>query len=621
MEPKKLCYVPQIAPILSLLMILASALLPAALSQDPFPFGEDGENVEKPETIDLVLTETVKLSEGTEGDSRNPVIKMDAVGSIIAIWEHGSGGNQGSAASEKRSNGFLMASSTHSGVDFDNPKSLDLPDNGDNKKNLQLAISNKTNRYYIVWEQEKDDGNNTVFFARSMDRGGSFTDVKELTGKFPWCHIPRIGIGPGGIIYCTVLAFNDVTNNTQLYFVTSDDDGASFSDPVQISDSPDGNCNSSSLFVDELYAYSTWEANDRVYFSRCDHGKGFFDEPRTIDKLDQLIYPNKGHVVVRKPQIFGEGKGILYVLWNDNREGIDKQWVFWRTSSDSGDYFPSGVYPPATKDTQREQDNAYLGISPDGKRYITYRNRNDVHLIRNKRGEVGFTQEVPVSSGMSEIGNPKIIAYEGGCYVLYDGRSAQDGKWDVYLAEINEQEWTSERDKDEDGLPDLWELEYELNIFIDDSSVDNDEDTYTNLEEYEAGTDPTDPHDHPGKGRAGTNRTYLIAGIVISLLIITVLFLFWKRNNKEETKKKTISGNGQKARAPQSAKRTRKKNEQSEDKEIKRDELKKELKEKRTALELLTEEYENESISGSEFHELKEEYDKRIREIERIIGR
>ena len=620
MERKMFDYSSRIAPTLLSLVILVSVLMPAAISQDPFPEGE-GSTLEKPETIDLVIKDTVKLSRGMEGDERNPVMKMDAVGSVVAIWEQWSQGNSGEGASGKESKGFMMASSTHWGVDLSEPRNLDLPEEGKNKKNLQLAISNETNRYYIVWEQEREDGNNTAFFARSMDRGGSFTDVKELTGIFPSCDLPRIGISPGGIIYCTVLVFDSVTNNKQLYFVASTDDGTSFSEPVRISNSRNDVCNSSSLYVDEIYAYSVWEANDEVYFSRCGHDKRVFDEPRTIDKLDQLMYPNKGHVVVRKPLIFGEGKGILYVLWNDNREGVDKQWIFWRTSSDSGDYFPSGVYPPATKDTQRQQDNGHLGISPDGKRYIVYRNNNDVHLIRNKRGEVGFQQEVVVRSGSNEIGNPKIIAFAGGCYVMYDMRSAADGKWAVYLAEIVEQEWTEERDKDEDGMSDLWELEYELNIFIDDSGVDNDEDTYTNMEEYKAGTDPTDPDDHPGKGGDGINNIYLTAGIVITLITVIIIFFFWKRDNGEGTKKKTVSGNAHKKNGQLKRKRRGKMTDPSEDRERKRDELGRELKEKKTALELLTEEYENESIPRSEFNELKEEYEKRIHEIERIIDR
>ena len=53
-------------------------------------------------------------------------------------------------------------------------------------------------------------------------------------------------------------------------------------------------------------------------------------------------------------------------------------------------------------------------------------------------------------------------------------------------------------DADKDGLPDAWELKYGLNPNDPaDAKQDTDGDTFTNLEEFEAKTDPTDPDSHP----------------------------------------------------------------------------------------------------------------------------
>ena len=53
-------------------------------------------------------------------------------------------------------------------------------------------------------------------------------------------------------------------------------------------------------------------------------------------------------------------------------------------------------------------------------------------------------------------------------------------------------------DADGDGLPDEWEKRYGLNPNDPaDANADLDGDEFTNLEEYEAKTDPKDPKDHP----------------------------------------------------------------------------------------------------------------------------
>lgn len=54
----------------------------------------------------------------------------------------------------------------------------------------------------------------------------------------------------------------------------------------------------------------------------------------------------------------------------------------------------------------------------------------------------------------------------------------------------------ADEDSDQDGLPDWWELQHfgDLSYGADD---DPDLDDYTNLEEFNAGTDPMDPNDKP----------------------------------------------------------------------------------------------------------------------------
>lgn len=57
----------------------------------------------------------------------------------------------------------------------------------------------------------------------------------------------------------------------------------------------------------------------------------------------------------------------------------------------------------------------------------------------------------------------------------------------------------NDADTDEDGLPDSWELEHDLDINELSADDDPDKDGLTNLEEFDAGTDPNDPDDPPSE--------------------------------------------------------------------------------------------------------------------------
>ncbi|CAM2009204.1 hypothetical protein [Acanthopleuribacter pedis] len=53
-------------------------------------------------------------------------------------------------------------------------------------------------------------------------------------------------------------------------------------------------------------------------------------------------------------------------------------------------------------------------------------------------------------------------------------------------------------DSDSDGMPDGWEVSFSLDPLVDDSALDPDNDSYTNLQEYQEGTNPNDDGSYPG---------------------------------------------------------------------------------------------------------------------------
>ena len=56
------------------------------------------------------------------------------------------------------------------------------------------------------------------------------------------------------------------------------------------------------------------------------------------------------------------------------------------------------------------------------------------------------------------------------------------------------QQLDEDEDSDHDGMPDVWEIKYGLDpLDANDADGDKDEDGLSNREEYDEGTDPTNP--------------------------------------------------------------------------------------------------------------------------------
>ena len=73
-------------------------------------------------------------------------------------------------------------------------------------------------------------------------------------------------------------------------------------------------------------------------------------------------------------------------------------------------------------------------------------------------------------------------------------------------------------DTDFDDCEDGWEVQYGLDPLVNDASLDKDSDGFTNLQEYQAGTDPTDPNSkpHAPTADAGPDQT-VDQGVTVTL--------------------------------------------------------------------------------------------------------
>jgi hypothetical protein len=124
-------------------------------------------------------------------------------------------------------------------------------------------------------------------------------------------------------------------------------------------------------------------------------------------------------------------------------------------------------------------------------------------------------------------------------------RHYTEGQYSVKLVVRDNEKSESEKeisltlseDLDGDNILDTWEKEYGLRwTNRRDAMEDLDSDGYSNLEEFEAGTNPYNKNDHPSDGESAADYSWLIyIGIIVAIVIILlVLFMvIQKRKSKK----------------------------------------------------------------------------------------
>jgi hypothetical protein len=77
-------------------------------------------------------------------------------------------------------------------------------------------------------------------------------------------------------------------------------------------------------------------------------------------------------------------------------------------------------------------------------------------------------------------------------------------------------------DTDGDGMPDYWEKANNLSTLVKDADADSDNDLFTNLEEFMAGTDPKDPQSKPlvPKGDIDGDKAVSLGDAIMALQLL-----------------------------------------------------------------------------------------------------
>jgi hypothetical protein len=209
------------------------------------------------------------------------------------------------------------------------------------------------------------------------------------------------------------------------------------------------------------------------------------------------------------------------------------------TSSFSYDFgLPAGTFPIAAIDNTGGQAQVVVALPTPG---VTGASLNvaTLHFVVKAAGSaaVQFAFTSAGAAGDSNLvlddgtGTDALSAVTNASFTLADADTDGDGMPN-----------STDPDDDNDGMPDTYEIANGLNPLDEtDAALDPDQDGYTTLEEYTAGTDPNVYTSNPGPGAAATvllvddddNSPDVRAAYTGALDTLGVAYNIWNTNNSD----------------------------------------------------------------------------------------
>ena len=238
----------------------------------------------------LTFSEPENISE-TSRTSYEPQVICEG-NNVYVVWTDVTPGNQD----------IFFARSTNGGLTFSEPENIS--ENAEQSEFPQ--ISSEGNNVYVVWHEFTAAGDVDIFFARSTDRGMTFSEPENISENAGASLLPQIS-SEGNNVYVVWIE----STSSDVFFARSTDRGMTFSEPENISENT-GFSLQLQISSEGNNVYVVWidtnPGNRQVFFARSTDGGLTFSEPDNISE-------SAGDST--SLQISSEGNNV-YVGWNEN---------------------------------------------------------------------------------------------------------------------------------------------------------------------------------------------------------------------------------------------------------------------------------------------------------------
>lgn len=299
-------------------------------------------------------------------------------------------------------------------------KIIGLSNSNISSQGPRLAASG--NNVYAVWE-ESHDGINRIIFAKSTDRGNTFSKPANLTsGIRVDSETPSIG-AIGNNVY--IVWTDNSLGNFDIFFIKSTDGGNTFSKPLNLSNDPGLSYLPRIATAGKNSVYVVWTDNSlgnyNILFSRSSNAGASFDKPIILSNL-------KG--VSNFPSITTYDNNSVYVVWShknntdfdpSNTENQTQTYdIFFTKSLDRGTTFSK---PVNLSDDPGNSQGPAVAVSEKGIVYVVWTDNSvgtyETFFTKSLDRGNTFSKVSVISSNVARSISPSISAYGNNTYVVW----------------------------------------------------------------------------------------------------------------------------------------------------------------------------------------------------------
>jgi len=290
-------------------------------------------------------------------------------------------------------------------INYSNLNITNLTNN--NEDSIYSQIAAFENNVYVVWQESVTksfpEHNYDIFFIKSEDKGETFGIPINLSNNTEFSERPQIAVSKNGIFIVWTDTTN--TNNKEIVFTKSIDNGETFSNPINVSNNSQ-NSNNQEISAFDENVYVVWREQDRDQNNNTDKGNDSIIFKNSIDNGNNFNDPIELATNTNNsfPKVNSNGNDV-YIVWNN--ENKKNNGLFFVKSSDKGNSFDKIIkLSNNTGESQISVNKNKLLVVWSG---FLAKNIDNIYYVKSKDNGHTFTDSKTISEKI--IGSNNITKY------------------------------------------------------------------------------------------------------------------------------------------------------------------------------------------------------------------